>query len=100
MKSAYLKTNPNSRGVREDYLTEKEVEKAREHLKTEDWIKDDPTTTDIYEVVVNGQRFSLEYEEMVELLAAMKTCAVGNESFIEAKLKADRMWDNIPVTSY
>jgi hypothetical protein len=54
-----------------------------------------------YSITIGGVKMPLEYEEACEILYALSSCRIGNESFPDAKIKANFMIENyLPVTSY
>lgn len=98
MRSEYLKDNPNTRGIREDYWTEEQVQKSRQYV--EDFKATTNDKPHEYSLNIAGDCYVLEYEEMVEILAALRTCALGNEAFIAAKMKSEIMMESLPITDY
>ena len=97
-KAKYLKNNPNTHKSREDYWTKQKVMGAQKQV--EDFKGIANNKPDEYSLNIAGTKYIVEYEEMVEILAAMRTCSLGNEYFISAKLKVDKMWESIPQTDY
>jgi hypothetical protein len=95
-KSQYLKNNPNLRGIRDDYWTDDEVNEAKKRFNP----KIINTNNNEYSLIVDGNKINIEYEEMVEILVALRTCELGNEAFIDAKLISEYMFEFLPFSEY
>ncbi len=67
-----------------------------------DLLNADWTFNDSYSITVEGRTFTLMYEEMVEILAAIRDTPVqGNEYFEDARTKACHiLQEHIILTNY
>lgn len=80
------------------HLTRVVVVETGLRIEKEEWVK--PTKDKDYKIIFCGNEFSLEYEEMVEILFAIQTSEAGNEAFCAAKMKAEVMRKYLPITDY
>jgi len=96
-KAAYLKNNKQRFSYADKY-TDAYVELVKQAVQQKSKISD--VEPDTFFIVVDGKKMDFAYEEMVELLSAMHSCNIGNECFLEAKIKAEIMAKFLPVTDY
>jgi len=75
-------------------------EEIQESLITsENWIEKFMGIDD-YVIIIEGIKFQLRYEEMVEFISSVRKCNKGNEYLPDAIAKANKIWEFIPVTDY
>jgi len=98
-KAEYLKNNINTRNININKYTDEYINNLKQKIQQKTRIIK-YYEEDAYFVVVNGRKMQFEYEEMVELLSAMRDCSIGNESFLNSKIKADMMKKFLPITDY
>jgi hypothetical protein len=99
IKKGNYKGNHYEDNKRKLLYDDKNFDKIKKKLgNLNDLISD--TKTEEYSITVNGKKMDIEYEEMVEILAAMQDCSIGNECFAEAKIKSNFLFDILPVTDY